>query len=188
MSSRCHRSSIRAVAAMLAALAPSAMPATAQQNSLPAEQSGPATVAVTGLFPGDGSPPPEDPMAKHYEGNPHAIDDGKRLFSWYNCDGCHFHGGGGIGPPLMTGHWRYGGQLDQIFESIAQGRPNGMPSWQGKLPAAQIWELAAYVKSMSAPTATNGPGQPVPQTAAPPLAPAPPPTSVTPATQSTPPP
>ena len=62
---------------------------------------------------------------------------------------CHFNGGGGMGPALMSGHWRYGGQMDQIYESIAQGRPNGMPTWQGTLVPSLIWDLAAYVKSLS---------------------------------------
>ena len=71
-----------------------------------------------------------------------------------NCTGCHFNGGGGMGPALMSGHWRYGGRIEQIYESIAQGRPNGMPSWQFVLQPQQIWDLAAYVKSLSAsPTA-----------------------------------
>ena len=56
-----------------------------------------------------------------------------------------------MGPALMSGHWRYGGRMEQIYESIAQGRPNGMPSWQFVLGPTQIWDLAAYVKSLSAP-------------------------------------
>jgi cytochrome c oxidase cbb3-type subunit 3 len=66
-----------------------------------------------------------------------------------NCVGCHFHGGGGMGPALMDDEWRYGGRIDQIAASIAEGRPNGMPAWRGKLTADQIWKLAAYVRSMS---------------------------------------
>ena len=59
-----------------------------------------------------------------------------------------------MGPALMSGHWRYGGRIEQIYESIAQGRPNGMPSWQFALQPQQMWDLAAYVKSLSAsPTA-----------------------------------
>jgi len=30
-----------------------------------------------------------------------------------------------------------------------QGRPNGMPSFVGKIPDYQVWEIAAYVRSMS---------------------------------------
>jgi cytochrome c oxidase cbb3-type subunit 3 len=60
-----------------------------------------------------------------------------------------------MGPALMSGYWRYGGQIDQIYESIAQGRPNGMPSWQLVLEPTMIWELSAYVKSLSTPFSTS---------------------------------
>jgi cytochrome c oxidase cbb3-type subunit 3 len=109
---------------------------------------GPNAVSVSGLFPGGSAPPPPDPIGQRFEGNKEAIADGKELFGQMNCSGCHFNGGGGMGPALMSGHWRYGGQIDQIYASIAQGRPNGMPSWQGSLVPSMIWELAAYVKSL----------------------------------------
>jgi cytochrome c oxidase cbb3-type subunit 3 len=54
-----------------------------------------------------------------------------------------------MGPALMDGKWRYGGRIDQIAASIANGRPNGMPSWRGKLTNQQIWQLAAYVRTLS---------------------------------------
>ncbi|MBF6568233.1 MAG: c-type cytochrome [Candidatus Binataceae bacterium] len=138
--------------------------ALAQQSSyLPPSQSGPPFVAVTKLFPGGGSPPPQDPRVKMYQGNPFYINEGHRLFIWYNCVGCHSNGGGGMGPALMDNQWRYGGQLDQIFASISQGRPNGMPSWNGKIPDGQIWELATFVRSLSVPASTRGgPAQAVP--------------------------
>jgi cytochrome c oxidase cbb3-type subunit 3 len=66
-----------------------------------------------------------------------------------NCVGCHSHGGGGMGPALMDDEWRYGGRIDQIAASIAEGRPNGMPSWRAKLTEDQIWKLAAYVRSLA---------------------------------------
>jgi cytochrome c oxidase cbb3-type subunit 3 len=37
---------------------------------------------------------------------------------------------------------------DQIYDTIAQGRANGMPAWGSKIPQQQIWELVAYIKSM----------------------------------------
>jgi cytochrome c oxidase cbb3-type subunit III len=77
-----------------------------------------------------------------------------------NCTGCHFNGGGGMGPALISGHWRYGGRIEQIYESIAQGRPNGMPSWQFVLGPTQIWDLAAYVKSLSVPAAPDTSAKP----------------------------
>ncbi|MDB5396767.1 MAG: cytochrome [Rhodospirillales bacterium] len=137
--------------------------AAAQTGNEAEMQSTSMSVAVTTLFPGGGMGPPPDPTGAHYDGNPKAIANGARLFDWYNCSGCHFHGAGGIGPALMDDTWIYGGAIDQIFASIYQGRPNGMPSWARKIPDAQIWEIAAYVRSLSTPSAANGPGQPVPK-------------------------
>jgi cytochrome c oxidase cbb3-type subunit III len=87
---------------------------------------------------------------------------GRQLFDIYNCSGCHFHGGGGMGPALIDDQWLYGSRLDQIYASIYQGRPKGMPAWAGAIPDAQIWELAALVKSLSMPSAAKGSGQAVP--------------------------
>ncbi|HEX8172562.1 MAG TPA: cytochrome c [Thermoanaerobaculia bacterium] len=77
------------------------------------------------------------------------VAEGKRLYIAYNCNGCHSHGGGGIGPPLMDSYWIYGSHPENIHDTIVEGRPNGMPSFGGKIPDYQIWEIAAYVRSMS---------------------------------------
>jgi cytochrome c oxidase cbb3-type subunit III len=84
-----------------------------------------------------------------YEQNAFILSEGKRLFSAYNCNGCHSMGGGGMGPALMDEKWIYGGQPEQIFSTIVEGRPNGMPSFRDRVPDSQIWQLAAYVRSMS---------------------------------------
>ncbi len=86
---------------------------------------------------------------EEYEGNAYALSEGKRLFSYFNCVGCHAHGGGGMGPALMDEKWIYGGLPGQVHESIAEGRPEGMPAFKGKVPDYQIWQLTAYVRSMS---------------------------------------
>lgn len=125
-----------------------AEPATASTNAQI-----PLNVPVTTLFPGGETPPEKAANVKKYEGNPVYIAAGKAIFEHYNCSGCHFHGAGGMGPPFMNGgHWIYGGRLDQIFASIYQGRPNGMPSWGRKIPDQVIWEIATYVKALSLPT------------------------------------
>src|SRR5947207_2108871 len=84
-----------------------------------------------------------------YQGSAYAISEGKRLFGWYNCSGCHSNGGGGIGPPLIDDKWIYGSEPEQIVATILQGRPNGMPSFAGRIPEDQVWQIAAYVRSMS---------------------------------------
>lgn len=101
------------------------------------------------IFPGNGTLPPLDPRAAAYEGNAPAIAEGQRLYNWMNCSGCHFHGGGGMGVALMDDKWRYGGRIDQIAASIMEGRPNGMPAWRGKLTDQQVWQIAAYVRTLS---------------------------------------
>jgi cytochrome c oxidase cbb3-type subunit 3 len=84
-----------------------------------------------------------------YEGNASAIAEGQRLFSWYNCSGCHSNGGGGIGPPLIKTQWTYGGEPGNIFDTIEKGRPNGMPSWGTRIPEDQVWKLVAYIRSLN---------------------------------------
>jgi cytochrome c oxidase cbb3-type subunit 3 len=83
-----------------------------------------------------------------YEDNAYAVSEGKRLFDQMNCSGCHSHGGGGIGPPLTDDEWIYGSAPQNIFSTIVEGRPNGMPSFRGKLPNYQIWQLVAYVRAL----------------------------------------
>src|SRR5688500_550321 len=75
---------------------------------------------------------------------------GKQLYLWFNCAGCHgVEGGGAIGPPLRDADWIYGSEPANIFQSIAQGRPNGMPAYGGKIPDTEIWRLELYVRSLA---------------------------------------
>jgi cytochrome c oxidase cbb3-type subunit 3 len=90
----------------------------------------------------------ETPEEKKFEENAYMVGEGKRLYSAFNCVGCHAHGGGGMGPPLIDDQWIYGHQPAQIFRTIIEGRPNGMPSFGGKIPSFQVWQLAAYVRSL----------------------------------------
>jgi cytochrome c oxidase cbb3-type subunit 3 len=83
------------------------------------------------------------------EQNANALSEGKRLFSQYNCTGCHANGGGAIGPALMDEKWLYGGDPENIYATIVEGRPNGMPSFRNKISDYQVWELAAYVRSLN---------------------------------------
>lgn len=88
-------------------------------------------------------------LQKIYADNAWAMAEGKRLYVWFNCNGCHGHGGGGMGPPLMDSTWIYGHELEDIFATIVQGRPNGMPSFKDRIPEYMVWQLAAYVRSIS---------------------------------------
>jgi cytochrome c oxidase cbb3-type subunit 3 len=102
---------------------------------------------LVSLVPGPYTP--DIRVRNPYERNAFAISEGKRLFTWYNCAGCHSHGGGGMGPPLMDEKWIYGSDPENIFATIVEGRPNGMPSFRGKIPEYQVWQLVAFVQSLS---------------------------------------
>jgi len=113
------------------------------------------SIQLSTLHPGTTQPStqpttqPATPIKNNYEENAYALSEGQRLYSAYNCVGCHAHGGGGMGPALMDDQWIYGYQPEQVYLTILQGRPNGMPSFMGRIPEYQIWQLAAYVRSMS---------------------------------------
>jgi cytochrome c oxidase cbb3-type subunit 3 len=120
--------------------------------SLPADQPDHQGVIDSALDPGvNHSLVTTDPRAVAYFNNADAVNTGKRLFQQYNCSGCHSNGGGGMGPDLMDDVWIYGGRLEQIHQTLVEGRPNGMPAWGGKVPDGQLWELSAYVRSLSLP-------------------------------------
>lgn len=83
------------------------------------------------------------------EQDPAAAADGRRLYAWYNCAGCHgMAGGGAIGPPLRDADWIYGSDPASVFQTIAQGRPNGMPAFGGRIPDEQIWRIELFIRSL----------------------------------------
>jgi cytochrome c oxidase cbb3-type subunit 3 len=85
-----------------------------------------------------------------YEGDKRAITVGGQLFIGYNCLDCHgAEGSGAMGPSFQDGRWHFGGSPGEVFESIYQGRPDGMPAWGGRISNDQIWMLTAYVRSLS---------------------------------------
>ena len=91
-----------------------------------------------------------DPSAGAYQESRWAVSQGATFYVQYNCAGCHAPGGGGgMGPPLNDDEWIYGSDPENVFQTVVQGRPNGMPSYRGKIDNAQLWQLVAYVRTMS---------------------------------------
>lgn len=110
---------------------------------------GPQGVPLTTFAPG--GPRQIGGPASPFGDNAFGVAEGKRLYTSMNCSGCHaLAGGGGIGPALRDDLWIYGYAPAQIFATISQGRPNGMPSFGGRLPDQQIWQLVAYIDSLAA--------------------------------------
>jgi cytochrome c oxidase cbb3-type subunit 3 len=107
-------------------------------------------VTMSTVTPGVARPAAGQPstFGEQYESNAYHVSQGKKLYVWFNCNGCHANGGGDSGPPLMDGKWIYGGSIDEIVSTILEGRPNGMPSFRGKVTDDQVWQLAAFVRSL----------------------------------------
>ena len=102
---------------------------------------------VSGLFPGNVQ---VNPQVKSPVGDdPQAIQRGMQYFTTFNCVGCHApNGAGGMGPSLSGRLLIYGGEPAQIYLTIYQGRPLGMPAWGAMLPDNIIWDLVAYVRNL----------------------------------------
>jgi len=138
-----------ASAAPSAAAAPSSAsstPSAADAAAVPASTSTPAS---TGPLVPAAAIVPNPAGHEHDEKNAVDVSQGKRLFHWFNCNGCHGAGGGNMGPALSDDEWRYGASPAQIAASIMQGRPNGMPAFAGRLTDGQLWQIVAYVRSLS---------------------------------------
>jgi len=112
----------------------------------------PAGSIVTGHRQSDlqpGTPATARQTKNPFEGNEAAIAEGKKLYSHFNCSGCHAAGGGAIGLPLMDDEWIYGSSSANIYWRIIEGRPQGMPSFGGRIATDEVWQRAAYVRSRS---------------------------------------
>lgn len=91
-------------------------------------------------------------LVNPYAGDGSAIATGRKLFLHYNCAGCHGgRAGGGMGPSLRDSVWAYGSSDTQLFATITEGRPVGMPAWGGRIPEDQIWQLISYIRSLRTP-------------------------------------
>jgi cytochrome c oxidase cbb3-type subunit III len=112
-------------------------------------------VPLVSLEPGGGTPPKNTELGKDYEQNAYHLSQGKALFKAMNCSGCHSNGGGGMGPALIDDVWIYGSDFPNIAATIRDGRPNGMPAFGRVVPPEQIFEVAAYVRSLGGFVPTN---------------------------------
>jgi cytochrome c oxidase cbb3-type subunit 3 len=109
-------------------------------------------VPVTGIFPGGAPTDLNTAIQNPLASDPDAPQRGMKDFDSFNCSGCHAaNGGGGMGPALSDAAWIYGSSAANIYLSIAQGRPAGMPAFGAMLPDRTIWELVAYIQGISAP-------------------------------------
>jgi mono/diheme cytochrome c family protein len=140
---------------------PNANDSTAASSSTPNNQDATSHYLVAGdnlrLIQHDENLPPGFPLGvtpvavkNPHEGDKKATAMGGQLFIAYNCLDCHgAEGSGAMGPSFQDGRWHFGGAPGEVFESIYQGRPDGMPAWGGRISNDEIWMLTAYVRSLS---------------------------------------
>lgn len=82
--------------------------------------------------------------------NAEAVNLGRNIFA-NNCAACHgTDGRGAVGFPNLTdASWQWGGEADQIYQTILNGRQAAMPSWAAVLGAEGTPQVTAYVRSLS---------------------------------------
>jgi cytochrome c oxidase cbb3-type subunit 3 len=129
-------------------LSPAAMPLGAREA---APESGVDSSASRGpgVRPGINASVLMGDATNPYAGRTDAIVTGRQLFTGMNCSGCHSgYAGGGMGPNLRDSIWIYGSTDADLYATIAEGRPNGMPAWGERLPKQQIWQIIAYLRTL----------------------------------------
>jgi alcohol dehydrogenase (cytochrome c) len=101
---------------------------------------------------------PADIPANPYQGRQSAIDAGRKTFNG-TCAACHgAEASGGRGPALNSGNFPHGDRDFDLFHNIKSGiATGGMPAFAA-LPDTEIWQLVAFIKSLSTfPDATQVP-------------------------------
>jgi cytochrome c oxidase cbb3-type subunit 3 len=76
---------------------------------------------------------------------------GKTLFN-DNCAACHGSGGAGVVglfPNLVDDDWLWGGSVDEIHQTLVQGRNGFMPPFKQTFNQQQLNEVVEYVLSLS---------------------------------------
>jgi cytochrome c oxidase cbb3-type subunit 3 len=66
------------------------------------------------------------------------------------CAPCHGEAAQGlIGPNLTDDRWLHGGQVSQIFTTVAKGVPaKGMPTWGRAIPPNELAAVVSYIRSL----------------------------------------
>ena len=118
----------------------------ADTTGLPAE--GALAHVAIGDLAGIGNNTLDAKVANPYANDMAAIKAGHETFVSMNCAACHGYDlKGGMGPDLTDTYWRYGGSPADLYKSIFEGRPQGMPAWGRSIPPEYIWKIVAYIQA-----------------------------------------
>ena len=88
------------------------------------------------------------PTTNPYRGDPEAIAEGQQVFATI-CAACHKPDGTGlVGPSLVDAYSKYGESDEALYQTVADGRPAGMPAWGTQLGSEKIWKSLAYMETL----------------------------------------
>lgn len=94
--------------------------------------------------------------------DPKLVEEGRKIYLGYSCNGCHGGtGGGGMCPPLTNDIWVYGDDDDTLFRLIALGtdklgRPRKrtervkgpMPPFEELFDTTdELWKIMAFIRA-----------------------------------------
>ena len=82
-----------------------------------------------------------------YEHDEKAVAEGQGIFAG-KCAECHGKDLKGPDGPSLVGPLKFGERDSEKYESIAKGRPGGMPAFETDLGRDRIWKVLAYVDSV----------------------------------------
>jgi len=132
-----------------------------QASELAINGSPPVLTNRVGVPPGPVEPGEE--LKNPFDSDSTAAQEGRKLFTQFNCSGCHGdHAGGGMGPSLRDAEWIYGSSDGALYGAIVDGRAHGMPAWGSRIPEPQVWQLVSYLRSFGTSSEPEAPSQIVP--------------------------
>lgn len=100
---------------------------------------------------------PAGDLPASLEGDPAAIEEGKRIFN-VHCWACHgTNGSGAIGPSFQDNETLHGDRYEDMLDVVTNG-VNGKPmnAWKNKLTREQILQVVAYVYSLKGTAKEDG--------------------------------
>jgi mono/diheme cytochrome c family protein/nitrate/TMAO reductase-like tetraheme cytochrome c subunit len=100
-------------------------------------------------------PPPtghtqEQPeLLNPFAGDPEAVKEGRKLWLFLGCSGCHgVMGGGGMGARVLDDTWRFGSDDPTLYKLIKGQIPEQTMVAYAALPDEQVWKALSYVRSL----------------------------------------
>jgi cytochrome c oxidase cbb3-type subunit 3 len=88
------------------------------------------------------------PSVNPYHGDAAAIAEGGQVFLQI-CAACHKPDATGlVGPSLVDPYWKYGHSDAELFQTVMEGRPAGMPAWGAQLGSEKVWRALAWLETL----------------------------------------